>query len=62
MQKLEELGFSSFILKVNKDKKILLSVNIGPYFSPVTLKKEYLKLIKDGNFGSSYIVESNFEK
>ena len=62
MQKLEELGFTSFILKVNKDKKILLSVNIGPYFSPVTLKKEYLKLIKDSNFGSSYIVESNFEK
>ena len=59
IQNLSEKKHQSFIMKSEKDNKILYSVNIGPFFSVEDVKKNYSNLIKDKNYSSAYILESN---
>ena len=58
IQDLLENKYQSFILKSDKDNKILYSVNVGPFFSIKDVKNNYAKLIKNKNYSNSYIVES----
>ena len=58
MQDLIEKKHQSFILKSDKDNKILYSVNIGPFFSIKEVKNNYVKLIKNKKYSNSYIVEA----
>ena len=58
MQDLIEKKHQSFILKSDKDNRILYSVNIGPFFSIKEVKNNYVKLIKNKKYSNSYIVES----
>ena len=59
IQSLSEKKHQSFIMKSEKDNKILYSVNIGPFFSVEDVKKNYSNLIKDKNYSKAYILESN---
>ncbi len=59
IQNLSEKKHQSFIMKSEKDNKILYSVNIGPFFSVEDVKKNYSNLIKDKNYSKAYILESN---
>ena len=56
------LGFRAFIIKINKEDKILYAVNLGPYFSSSDTKKIYLEVIKNKDFKKSYIIESDIKK
>ena len=59
IKNLAEKKHQSFIMKSEKDNKILYSVNIGPFFSVEDVKKNYSNLIKDKNYSKAYILESN---
>ena len=59
IQNLSDKKHQSFIMKSEKDNKILYSVNIGPFFSVEDVKKNYSNLIKDKNYSKAYILESN---
>ena len=59
IQNLSKKKHQSFIMKSEKDNKILYSVNIGPFFSVEDVKKNYSNLIKDKNYSKAYILESN---
>ena len=59
IQNLSKKNHQSFIMKSEKDNKILYSVNIGPFFSVEDVKKNYSNLIKDKNYSKAYILESN---
>ena len=58
MKDLIDKKHKSFILKSDKDNKILYSVNIGPFFSSKDVKDNYTQLIKNKKYANSYIVES----
>ena len=60
IKNLAEKKHQSFIMKSEKDNKILYSVNIGPFFSVEDVKKNYSNLIKDKNYSGAYILESNY--
>lgn len=60
IQNLSQKKHQSFIIKSEKDNKILYSVNIGPFFSVEDVKKNYSNLIKDKNYSGAYILESNY--
>ena len=62
IKKLEDIKYQSFIVKSNRNNKTFYSVNVGPYFSSDDVKKNYLKLIKNNQYGNSYIIESIFKK
>ena len=62
IKKLHLLGFRAFIIKINKEDKILYAVNLGPYFSSSDTKKIYLEVIKNKDFKKSYIIESDIKK
>ena len=58
MKDLIEKKHQSFILKSERDNRILYSVNIGPFFSTKDVKKNYTQLIKNKKYSNSYIIES----
>ena len=62
LEKLKNNNYQSYVVKLNKNNKIFYAVNIGPYFSAADSKKNFLRLIKNNEYKSSYIVESNFKR
>ena len=62
LEKLKKNNYQSYVVKLNKNNKIFYTVNIGPYFSAANSKKNFLSLIKNTEYKSSYIIESNFKR
>ena len=62
LEKLKNNNYQSYVVKLNKNNKIFYAVNIGPYFSAADSKKNFLRLIKNNEYKSSYIVESKFKR
>jgi len=61
LNKLKLIKYQAYIIKTNKDKKDLYSVNVGPFFLAANVKKSYLEIVKKKDYKDSYIVELNFK-
>ena len=44
------------------NNNIFYTVNVGPYFSAANSKKNFLRLIKNTEYKTSYIIESKFKR
>ena len=62
LKKLKKDKYQSYIIKLNSNEKIFYAVNIGPYFSASDSKKNFLRLIKNAEYKTSYIIESKFKR
>jgi len=62
LEKLKKNNYQSYIVKLNKKNNIFYTVNVGPYFSAANSKKNFLRLIKNTEYKTSYIIESKFKR
>ena len=62
LEKLKKNNYQSYLVKLNKNNKVFYTVNIGPYFSAANSKKNFLRLIKNTEYKSSYIIESKYKR